>query len=163
MSKRRVVVMPGEFDAAAAVDAVRNIGGSGDVRIDRAVWYPYFSFDASCRVPTFGGRRAVTVPCLVDAINGVAMTCDRFHAAEVQLESSALLAARVEYEAAANAARKIVLHQLGKRARMIANFHIDLDRPQLMYRRFWIVTVGERLSLVDSVSGAVQAMQVTAA
>lgn len=163
MRKRVVNVMPCEVDAATAIEAARRPGDAVKVGIERQVWYPYFSFDASCRVPTLVGRRAVSIPCLVDAINGVAMTCDRFQPEAVHIDGSTLLAADIASEQAAAAAERAVAHQLGKRARMIAEFRVELDRPRLVYRRFWVVRAGERLSMVDSVSGALQSLQVTAA
>lgn len=163
MRRRAVYVMPCEVDAAAAIEIVRRPGGSGDAEIERQVWYPYFSFDASCRVPTLVGRREVSIPCLVDAVNGVAMTCDRFKPGEMHVDASELLAADIDSDKAAAAAERAVAHQLGKRARMIAEFRVQLERPRLVYRRFWVVRAGERLSMVDSVSGALQSLQVTAA
>ena len=81
----------------------------------------------------------------------------------MHIDANALLRAEIESEKAAAAAKSVVAHQLGKRARMIAEFRIKLDRPRLVYRRFWVVRAGERLSMVDGVSGALHSLQVTAA
>jgi hypothetical protein len=158
-----VAVMHGQVDSTAVL---RNIEGMTDEladSIEGSVLYPYFGFSARCTVPTMIGKRTMTVDCLVDGINGHGATADSFATEQTNASDEVLLQSRITDEDAQRTARRTLMHRLGRQLKMIASFDVQLESAGTIYKRFWIIRVGNDRVIADSVTGHVHPLSATAA
>lgn len=150
MSEARV--FRSEFDAAAAIERVRDLAGGSPV-LECQLLYPYFHFGISGRLQSLLGSRALAVECLVDARTGHAATADAFDADRVPCSDEVCLAATWSQADAARQARRYATHALGRAYRIAANLHLELSAHGIVHRPFCIVTIAGRRLLVDRVTG----------
>lgn len=151
MSRReQVVLIHGAFDATHALCVAASLTGDLDARVESDRLFPYYCYDAACRVPTLSGRRKVSLVCLVDAVNGLGSTADAFELENASVPAGHLLETAIDAGEAARIAERTVTHALGRRARTIASFDAKVTPRGLVYKRFWIVRTNEARLLVDS-------------
>lgn len=160
---KKVSVICGQVDSMAAL---RNIDAMTDdvpVVMDGSVLYPYFGFIASCSVPTLIGKKALSVTCLVDGVNGLAATADAFRTEEESAQDEIRLQSKITNSDARRTAQRAVTHRLGKELKMIAPFDVQLETMGIVYKRFWIIRIGDRRIMTDSVTGNMHPLSATAA
>lgn len=163
MSKEGILeVICGEIDASAALRNVEGIGGHIPV-VEQSVLYPYRRYTVRCDVPTMIGNKSMTLNCLVDGINGHAATTDDFATDKHNSLRERRLQTFIPDDDAKRAARRTVTHRLGKKLRMIAPFNVQLESAGTVYRRFWIIRIGEQRIMTDSVTGNMHLLDATAA
>lgn len=151
MSRReQVVLIHGAFDATHALCVAASLTGDLDAKVESDRLFPYFCYDADCRVPTLAGRRQVSLACLVDAVNGLGSTADGFELENASVPAGRLLETAIGADEAIRIAERTVTHGLGRRARTIASFDVRLTPRGIVYKRFWIVRTSEARLLVDS-------------
>ena len=146
--------------------ALQNIAGMTDdvpVFVEGSVLYPYFAFSARCTIPTMIGRQAMSVDCLVDGINGLGATTDSFSTAQTLATDEVRLQTRITNEDAGRAAQRTVTHSLGKQLKMIAPFDVQLESAGTIYKRFWIIRIGNGRIMADSVTGNMHPLSAIAA
>lgn len=159
---KMLTLIRGEIDSSAALRIVAGMTAHIPV-VERSVLYPYSRFTARCDVPTMIGRKSMTVNCLVDGINGHAATADDFATDTIDSLNETCLQAAISDEDAKRAARRTVTHRLGKQLRVIAPFNVQLESAGTVYRRFWIVRIGDQRIMTDSVTGGMHPLNATAA
>ena len=164
MSKTRsLAVMRERFDRN---DVLRMLGRDVPgfpVVFERSVLYPYAHFEARCKVPTIGGRKSISLGCVVDGINGHGMTCDAITTDDSDAAGDTLLRSQVSADDAQEIARQTLTHSLGRKLKMIAPFDVHLESRGTVCKRFFIVCIGNDRVMIDSVSGQTQAMRASAA
>ena len=146
----RIVMIRGSFNATDALCVVASLTGEADAAVEKEVIYPYYCFDANCSAPAAAGRKAVSVFCLVDAVNGLGATADSFELGQETVKASKLMETRIDDDHALRIARRTVTHRLGKSFRTIADFDVTLKPRGLVHKRFWVVRTSEARLLVDS-------------
>jgi len=161
--KKELTVICQQFDAVTALQRIASIAGDVSGTIEQKLLYPYFHFTAHCTVPTMIGRRAITVECLVDGINGTGATADPFASEKVMVPDEMRLLPGVTEGAAARIARGTVTHELGRKLRMIAPFDVTLESSETIYRGFWVLGIGGGRIMLDSVTGGMHTLSATAA
>lgn len=152
-----------QFDASAALQGVNAVRGDISAVVEHKLMYPYFQFTARCKVPTLAGRKELTVSCLVDGVNGHGATADHFSVDEIMLPEDSRLQLCISHDEATKIAQRTVTHQLGKKLKMIAPFDVALESTGLVYRSFWIVRIGDKRVMIDSVTGAMHPLAASAA
>jgi hypothetical protein len=164
MNKEKVLnVIHEQVDSTTAL---RNVAGMiGDVPVvnEGSVFYPYFEFTARCSVPTIVGKKAMTVVCLVDGINGLAATAESFSTEEIVAVDEMQLQPKVTNGNARQTAQRTVTHRLGKELKMIAPFDVQLEATGVVYKRFWIIRIGDSRIMADSVTGDMHPLSANAA
>ena len=151
MSRReQVVLIHGAFDATHALCVAASLTGDLDATVETDRLFPYFCYDAACRVPTLAGRRTVSVACLVDAVNGLGSTADGFELETATVPAARILDTTIAADEAARIAERTVTHGLARRARAMTSFEVRLSPRGIVYKRFWIVRTSEARLLVDS-------------
>lgn len=148
-----IVVIRERIDSATALRDVAEKVRDLPVVLERSVLYPYIRFDARCTVPTIGGGKTVSLNCLVDGINGQGMTTDSFDTREICDPDGKTLRQVIRNDDARRTAQRTLTHGLGRKLKMIAPFDVRLEEKGTIYRRFWIVRVGDDRVMVDSVTG----------
>lgn len=148
-----IAVIRGRIDSTAALRDVARKAPDLRVVLERSVLYPYIRFDARCTVPTIGGRKTVSLDCLVDGINGHGMTAENFSTDKVLDPDGTKLQPEITDSDARRNAKRTVMHGLGRKLKMIARFDVRVEEKGAVYRRFWIVRVGDNRVMVDSVTG----------
>ncbi|MFQ5983377.1 MAG: hypothetical protein ACE5KS_08385 [Woeseiaceae bacterium] len=132
-------------------------------KIDRKLYYPYYSFKADCTVSTLLGKKSVSVTCLVDALNGVGATAERLSADRLKVGADSILQVDVAPDEAVRTARRMLMHQLSRRLRMISDFGIELESLGLAYKCFWVARSSDMTLMIDSVTGCTHPLRTRAA
>ena len=158
-----VVVIRGAINRTDALCIVASLTGDVEANVEKEMIYPYYCFDASCRVPTLAGRKDLSMVCLVDAVNGLGATADYFELKKESVPADRLLAADIEAEEAGSIAQRTVTHRLGKKLRTIASFDVDVRPRGLVHKRFWIVRTEAARVMVDSTNGGLHPLKLRAA
>jgi hypothetical protein len=156
-------VMRAQVDEAAARYKFDEVSGGSATRIECKLYYPYYRFNANCQIPTLFGKKAMAVTCLVDGLNGIAATADPISVDHFELPPDAPLQVTVAIKGAERAARRILVHQLGRRLRMIAPFEVDLEPLGIVYKVFWIAHSNNFKFMIDSMTGLVHPLKARAA
>jgi hypothetical protein len=149
-SVRIITVNVDDHEAVRIVDA---IGDNADVSVNGRVYYPYYSFTATCLVPNFFGKTKVKTRCLVDASHGAASTADRFETQPLEVEGADIVRIGITADKARRQAVRYVSHALGRESRSIADFDVQLTGPEMVFKKFWLVRCGAHRFIVDSVTG----------
>jgi hypothetical protein len=146
--------------------ALQDIAGNTDdvsAAVERSVLYPYFRFSAQCTVPTVIGKKDMWVDCLVDGMNNLGATADPFATDQLISCDEVLLQPKITNEQAQRTAQRTVTHQLSKQLRMIAPFDVHLESAGTIYKRFWIIRIGDARIITDSVTGSMHPLSANAA
>jgi len=151
--EREVVVVRGSITSTDALCLVSSLTGDINVRLEPAMIYPYYCFDANCSVPTLVGRKDVSLLCLVDAVNGLGATADSFELKKETVPAELLLPIEICSDAAAGIAQRTVTHRMGKKLRMIASFDVAVVPRGIVHKRFWIVQSSDARVMVDGTTG----------
>lgn len=146
----RVVMIRGTFNATDALCVVASLTGDVEARVEKEVIYPYFCYDARCAAPAAAGRKAVSVICLVDGVNGLGATADSFELKKESVKAAKIMESTIEAGHAKRIAERTVSHRLGRSFRTIADFDVVLTSRGLVHKRFWVVQTSEARLLVDS-------------
>lgn len=157
-----LTVIREQFDAPAALQSIQAAGRNVAATVERKLVYPYYRFNASCRVPTLIGKQHLSVECLVDGINGLGATADPFSTDRLRVPEEVLLKPGISKDEAAKIAQRTVTHQLGRKLRMIAPFDVSLASTGIVYRSFWIVRIGGGRIMIDSVTGCTHPLSASA-
>jgi hypothetical protein len=150
---RSISVIRERIDADTALDIVRGVSGDDAAGLERWLCYPYHRFAATCQVPMLFGRKESALTCLVDGVNGAAATADPFAVRLTRVPADDVLRVEVSDEEAEKAARRYLLHHLGRRLRAISGFDIRLGSPERVYKTFWIGGSRNSRYMIDSVTG----------
>jgi len=159
----QVVVVRGAINATDALCVVASLASDVDAVFESEMIYPYYCFDADCRVPTLAGRKQFSMICLVDAVNGLGATADSFELKRETVPMELLLAADIDGQAAAKTAQRTVTHRLGRKLRTISTFDVDVTPRGLIHKRFWIVKTSDARVMVDSTTGSLHPLKLRAA
>jgi len=149
-AREEVVLIRGAFNATDALCVAATLTGDLDAKVESDRIFPYYCYDAVCRVPTLTGRKRVSIVCLVDAVNGLGSTADGFELETESVPASRVLEAGIDRDEATSIAGRTVTHDLGRRTRSITSFDVELRARGLVYKRFFIVRTSEARLLVDS-------------
>jgi len=159
----QVVVVRGSITSTDALCLVSSLTGDVEVQLKPEVIYPYYCFDAKCSVPTMAGRKDVSLICLVDAVNGLGATADKFELKTETISESTLLPIELDTQTAIDIAKRTVTHRMGKKLRMIASFDVSIARRGMVHKRFWIVQSSGARVMVDSTTGNLHPLKLRAA
>jgi len=163
IKEKLLTVIREQVDSATALQNIAGMTGGVSVVVERSVLYPYIRFTAQCSVPTMIGRKAISLDCLVDGINGLGATADPFCTDPLILCDEVRLQHRITSDAAQRTAQRTVTHQLGRQFRMIALFDVQLEAAGTIYKRFWIIKIGNGRIMTDSVTGNMHTLSAHAA
>ncbi len=158
-----LTVIREEVDASAALQSIHAVRGDVAGVVEQKLIYPYYRFQAGCKVPTIIGRQDLFIDCLVDGINGLGATADPFSTNQLSVKTENVLKPDISTREAVKIAHRTVTHQLGKKLKMIAPFDVVLEATGLIYRSFWIVRIGDSRIMVDSVTGSMHSVSASAA
>lgn len=156
-------VIRGEVDVHAALENARAMAAGAPVAAAQSVLYPYFGFRAHCTIPTFVGTRTVSINCLVDGLNDAGATADSYMTDVLYASNEVRLEAIVSQVEAERTARQTMTHGLGRKLKMIAPFDVHLELAGIVYKRFWIVRIGDARIMTDSVTGHMHPLNASAA
>ena len=163
VKEKTIAVIREQVDSATALQNIAGMADNFSAVVERSVLYPYFRFTAQCSVPTMIGRKAISVDCLVDGINGLGATADPFSTGQLVLCDEVRLQPKITTDEAQRTAQRTVTHQLGRQFRMIAPFDVKLEAAGTIYKRFWIIKIGNGRIMTDSVTGNMHTLNATAA
>jgi hypothetical protein len=161
--RQALSVIQQQVDAAIALRSIDVLAGAATAHIERKMYYPYYRFTANCAVPTLFGKKALTVNCLVDGVNGLAATAGAYVNETVTVRADTLLKFDVSLQEAERTARRTVAHQLSRKLRMIASFQVKIEPQSIVYKGFWIIRTQDTLVMVDSLSGCIHPLSSRAA
>lgn len=162
-SNSHYAVIRGEVSAVDAMQIVATLAQTSDAGLERAVYFPYYHFVATARLPALAGKQQASMTCLVDAVNGLGATAAAFSTDDKTLRDTELLAHRTGSEEAARIARRTATHRLSQKLRTIASFELAVIPEGLVYKRFWIVHSGRWRAMVDSTTGRLHPLKSFAA
>ncbi|MDX1405837.1 MAG: hypothetical protein R3192_14930 [Woeseiaceae bacterium] len=154
-----LAVISGRIDRNALLRQLDGTVPGISVVYERSVLYPYAYFEASCTVPTISGEKSVSLNGLVDGINGHGMTCDEFSTEATTSSSDKVLYSQIRVDEALRIARRTLTHALSGKLKMIAPFDVRLEARGTVYKRFFIVRIGNDRLMVDSISGHMQPLR----
>lgn len=160
---RTLNVIREQVGSAAALQNVATLTNDVPVFLEGSVLYPYFAFTARCSVATMIGKRSISLDCLVDGVNGFGATADSFSTEQVVTSDEIRLQSKISIDVAERTAKRTVTHRLGKQLKMIAPFDVQLESAGTVYKRFWIVRVGNSRIMADSVTGNLHPLAASAA
>ncbi|RLA32347.1 MAG: hypothetical protein DRR11_08545 [Gammaproteobacteria bacterium] len=163
VDKQLLNVIQQRIDARTALRSIDVLAGAATAHIERKMYYPYYSFTANCLVPTLFGKKEMTVNCLVDGVSGLGATAGAFSIEPETVSADDLLQLDVSAQEAERAARRTVSHQLSRKLRMIASFHMNIERQSIVYKGFWIIRSQDTLVMVDASSGGIHPLSSRAA
>ncbi len=161
--EKMLTVIREQVDASAALQSVHAVRGDVAGVVEQKLFYPYYRFRASCKVPTIIGKQDLAIDCLVDGINGLGATADPFITQQLNVTDENHLKSEISNCEAVKVAHRTVTHQLGKKLKMIAPFDVTLEAKGMIYRSFWIVRIGDSRIMVDSVTGGMHPLSASAA
>jgi hypothetical protein len=156
-------VIRARVDEAAAREKFDEISGGPPASIERKLYYPYYRYRAECRIPTLFGKKVMAATCLVDALNGIAATADPISVDHFGVAADARLQVTVAINDADRAARRVLVHQLGRRSMMIAPFEVDLEPLGVVHKGFWIARSNNIRFMIDSMTGLIHPLRTRAA
>ena len=157
------IVIRGAIDSTDALCVVATLTGDIEATIETEMIYPYYCFDAKCTVPTMTGRKAVSMICLVDAVNGLGATADSFELKKEPVPSDQLMSTEIAQSDAESIAMRTATHRLGRKLRTITSFEVDLTPRGLVHKRFHIVRTADARVMVDSTNGGLHPLKLRAA
>jgi len=160
---KMLTVIREQVDASAALQSIHVVRGDVAGVVEQKLVYPYYLFRAGCKIPTIVGKQDVSVDCLVDGINGLGATADPFITEQLNVTDENHLKSEISNSEAVKVAHRTVTHQLGKKLKMIAPFDVTLEARGMIYRSFWIIRIGDRRIMVDSVTGGMHPLSASAA
>lgn len=163
MNKKPIAIIAPNFDRHAALERIAGLDRKALARVEGAVYYPYFRFAATCRVPGLFSKRDLGAHCLVDGRRGIGATTVAFETIEEAVSDGEVLGALLSAEAARNAAQRFMTHAISRRTRTIARFGVELSHCGVVYKRFWLVRGGQHRFVVDSVTGQLHDIRLAAA
>lgn len=149
---RQIRAIPRRICRSAADASAQRLLGA-DAKVEREIHYPYFRLAANCRLPKVSGRSAMQFTVMVDAVNEQGATSDPVELEARSVTSSDTLQFDLTPDKAIDVARRYAAHHLGRRARAITNFDVDVEGPELVHKSFWIARAGQRQVMIDSVTG----------
>ena len=161
--EKTLTVIRGQIDSTAALQNVAGMTADIPVVSEGSVLYPYMGFTARCTIPTIIGRQSISVNCLVDGVNGLGATAHPFSTERIFAGDLVRLQAKITSDDARRTAQRTIAHRLGKQLKMIAPFNIQLKSTGVIYKRFWIIGIGDGRIMTDSVTGNMHALGATAA
>lgn len=156
--RRELSQIPPQLDGDAALGIVASVGGAPAVLL-RAVWYPYYRFEAGGRVPALFMERSIDVTCLVDARRGFASTADTFRPLREAVPADAVLETRLSPAEARRSAGTYLRHAMSREFRCIADFGVEPGTTDKVYRKFWLIRCEARVTMVDSVTGSLHVIR----
>ena len=159
----QIALIAGTVNAVEALDTVADVTGEKNLTIESDVIYPYYSYQSTSVVKTLVGQKELSLVCLVDAVNGLGVTADKYEARKETCAAEKLLDVRIDVVTATDIARQTVIHRLGKQLKTIARFDVNCELKGIIYKRFWIVQGGESRFLVDSATAGWYPLQMRAA
>lgn len=162
MTDTRAIIR-GSVSAEAALGQLASLTGSSAMRIETAQCFPYFSFTGRCSLPTIFGRKGMEIRCLVDAIGGYGATADRFQIDQVAFAEAKFLGEKISASDAARVAHRTATHTIGRNLRMIAQFGLEFEDAEIVYKKFWVVGDGNLTAIVDSTNGSMHPLHSRAA
>ena len=124
----------------------------------REVYFPYVHVEATCQAPAFADAAKLRIDCLVDAVNDLAATSDRFDVATVSADPRDVVNTSMVIDQARRTARRYLFHHLGRRAKAILDFGLELQTASLVYKRFLVVQSHAGSVLIDSTTGGTHAL-----
>ena len=124
-----------------------------DAQVEREIHYPYFRVDTNCRLPKVSGQQTMQCTVLVDAVNEQGATADPVQLEDRTVAAQDTLGFTLTPDSASRVARRYAAHHLGRRARAITNFGVDVGDAELIHKSFWIARDGRRQVMIDSVTG----------
>ncbi len=130
----------------------------------KMVFYPYYWVFFHYTVSTIIGKsRIMEASCLVDMINNIASTTDRFEKENIEAVSENILTASISEKEAFNSARTYLTHAsiLKRKALLVPD--VQVIQKELIYKPFWIIKCTNRTRenfniMVDAVSGKYQTL-----
>lgn len=130
----------------------------------KMVFYPYYWVYFHYTVNTIIGKsRIMEASCLVDMINNIASTTDRFEKENIETVSENILTPSIPKEDAFNSARTYLTHAsiLKRKALLVPN--VQVMQEELIYKPFWIIKCTNRTRenfniMVDAVNGKYQTL-----
>ncbi|MCD6396503.1 MAG: hypothetical protein J7L71_03100 [Spirochaetaceae bacterium] len=130
----------------------------------KMVFYPYYWVFFHYTVNTIIGKsRIMEASCLVDMINNIASTTDRFEKKNVEAVSENILTPSIPEEDAFNSARTYLTHAsiLKRKALLVPD--VQVIQKELIYKPFWIIKCTNRTRenfniMVDAVTGKYQTL-----
>ena len=161
--RETAVVIRGAITATDALCVVATLTGDVEARVETEMIYPYYCFDAKCTVPTMTGRKAVSMICLVDAVNSLGATADSFELKTEAISADQLIGIELEAAEAESIAMRTLTHRLGRKLRTITTFDVDLSPRGLVHKRFYIVRTADARVMVDSTNGGLHPLKLRAA
>ncbi len=128
----------------------------------KMVFYPYYWVFFHYTVNTIIGKsRIIEASCLVDMINNIASTTDRFEKENIEAVSENILTPSIPEKEAFKSARTYLIHAsiLKRKALLVPN--VQVMQEELIYKPFWIIKCTNRTRenfnvMVDAVSGKYQ-------
>ena len=110
----KAVVIRGAINSTDALCVVATLTGDIEATVEAEMIYPYYCFDARCTVPTMTGRKAISMICLVDAVNGLGATADSFELKKETFPRDQLIDEELESAESEKIAMRTVMHRLGR-------------------------------------------------
>ncbi len=159
----KFAVIRERVDSITALQNVASMTDGVPAVIEGSVLYPYIGFTAQCRVPTMIGKKEICIDCLVDGVNGHGATADTFSTGQTVARDEVRLQARITDDEAQRTAQRTVTHRLSKQLKMIAPFDVQLEAAGTVYKRFWIIRIGDGRIMADSVTGNMHPLSASAA
>ena len=161
--EEKFAVIHERVDSTTALQNVSSVTDDVHAVIECSVLYPYIAFTAQCAVPTMIGKKEITVDCLVDGVNGHGATADSFSTEQTVAGDEVRLQSRITDDEAQRTAQRTVTHRLGKKLKLIAPFDVQLEAAGTVYKRFWIIRIGDGRIMADSVTGNLHPLSASAA
>jgi len=159
----RLTIIRERVDSTTALQNVAGMTDDVAVVVEGSVLYPYIAFTARCAVPTMIGKKEITVDCLVDGVNGHGATADSFSTEQMVACDEVRLQSKITDGEARRTAQRTVTHRLGKKLKLIAPFDVQLEAAGTVYKRFWIIRIGDGRIMADSVTGNMHPLSASAA
>ncbi len=159
----QIALIAGTVNAVEALDTVADVTGEKNLTIESDVIYPYYAYQSTCLVKTLVGQKELSLVCLVDAVNGLGVTADKYEVQKETCVPEKLLDVSIDDVTATGVARQTVIHRLGKQLKTIDRFDVNCELKGIIYKRFWIVRAGESRFLVDSATAGWYPLQMRAA
>ena len=161
--QEKFTIIRERVDSTAALQNV--VGMTDDIPavIEGSVLYPYIGFTAQCSVPTMIGKKEICIDCLVDGVNGHGATADSFSTERMVASDEVKLQSTITDDEARRTAQRTVTHRLSKQLKMIAPFDVQLNAAGTVYKRFWIIRIGDARIMADSVTGNMHPLSASAA
>jgi hypothetical protein len=156
--ERAIHLIHSAIDKQAALELAAPLSSADQLHIERALYYPYYHFSATCQVPTLFAKQALTADCLVDGRQGVAATADAFEVTTMSAEPASVLQSILPLTTAEQVASRYMSHLLTRKTRSIARFDVELEFSAIVHKEFWLLRCGQDNWIIDGVTGQVHPM-----